>query len=100
MITGKTEAEVLADWRCEYRAEGASALQYFRSRRNIALLKSLLNDSSYWEIRYAPAGTSNMVNRIYAVRQNAYDVLRGWGVEEPKPVTSEIVPASAKVREG
>lgn len=96
VISKRTDAEALSDWRCEYRAEGVSALQYFKSPANIKLLKSLLDDPSYWEVRYQPPGVSNMVNRIYEVRQNAYDVLHGWGIDVLKPVTSEVVPKKAE----
>jgi len=94
-ISRKTETDRLAEWRCDLRAEGASALQYFKSLGNIRLLKSLLNDPSYWVINYQPAGATNMIYRFYEVRQSAYDVLHGWGVDVPKPVLNEIVPASA-----
>ena len=83
-ITTNRESSMVPQWRCDYRADGASALQYFKSTANIKLLKSLLNAPDYW-IEFP-----NL--KIYSVRQTSYEVLRGWGVDVPQPVTQEIIP--------
>ncbi len=83
-ITTNRESSMVPQWRCDYRADGASALQYFKSAANIKLLKSLLNAPDYW--------VSFPNYKIYSVRQTSYEVLRGWGVDVPKPVTEETVP--------
>jgi hypothetical protein len=92
-VSRKVESERLQMWRCDLRAEGVSALRYFRSDKNIRLLKPLLNDPAHWAIKdYA---RTTLVRKTYSVRKNAYEVLQGWGVDTPKPVTEETVPAIA-----
>ena len=56
----------LPQWRCDFRAEGVGALQYFKSEANIKLLKSLLDSPDC-----AP------------VRAGAAEVLAAWGVAVP-----------------
>ena len=91
-ITAKSNAILRSQWRCDWRAEGVSALQYFKTPHNIRLLKSLLTapdcrTGKVWSAQYQD---QHATNKIYEVRRRAYEVLHGWGVEVPKPVTEEI----------
>jgi hypothetical protein len=96
MTTGHKDVPA-SEWRCDLRAGGAEALQYFKSAQNVKLLKSLLDAPDCWLAR--DWSTENrdrdVTNKIYSVRNTAYMVLKGWGVEVPKPVTLEILPAAA-----
>ncbi|PHS03245.1 MAG: hypothetical protein COA78_18730 [Blastopirellula sp.] len=69
------------------RYEGIQALRYFKSDKNITLVKTLLKDPGITR-NYSPGvkeepGTETT---IYAVRSIAHQVLRSWGVEVEKPV--------------
>lgn len=68
--------------------EGVEALRYFKSARNVRLLKSLLgrSESSLFE-------RQGETYRQFPVQSAAYEVLTGWGVEVPKPVMEEKVSA-------
>lgn len=73
------------------RATGVRALRYFRSSRNIQLLKSLLRDPATLLITGAPheqvaAPAGRNGHRVYYLRAAAYEVLRQWGVSVGKPV--------------
>ncbi|HSY18533.1 MAG TPA: discoidin domain-containing protein [Candidatus Acidoferrales bacterium] len=92
-ITRTNEPDLIPQWRCDLRTDGVDALQYFKTAQNIELLKSLLADPDCWMIRtyLAQHRELNVTNKTYSVRSKAYDVLHGWGVDVPKPVTSETV---------
>ena len=81
---------------CLLRAEGVSALQYFKSDGNIKLLRSLLNDSDYWIEKNwnAEYRDKNATNKIYSMRSAAYEVLKGWDVDVSKPITEEVISAT------
>jgi hypothetical protein len=64
----------------DYRAAGARLLQPFKNDDNIALLKSLLAD---------PQSVEENNAKRYPVRQAAYEVLKAWRVDVPRPVTQE-----------
>lgn len=74
------------------RDQGAKILGYFKSDRNIALLKGLLDDPSTSEstLSRLPMGKTEfeLIYRktIYYVRQAAYDSLRAHGVQVEQPV--------------
>jgi hypothetical protein len=91
MTTGHKDVPA-SEWRCDLRAGGAEALQYFKSVQNVKLLKSLLDAPDCWLTR---KGGRDVTNKIYSVRRIAYWVLEGWGVEVPKPLTEETLPAAA-----
>ena len=91
MTTGHNDLPA-SEWRCDLRAGGAEALQYFKSAQNVKLLKSLLDAPDCW---LAKQGGRDVTNKIYSVRRIAYWVLEGWGVEASKPVTEETLPAVA-----
>ena len=93
-ISAKTNAALVPQWRCDLRAEGVNALQYFKSAKNIKLLKSLLDAPDFWAIRdwSTQNRDKNMTNKIYSVRNKAYEVLMAWSVDVPKPVTEETIP--------
>lgn len=59
------------------RQEGVKALKYFKSDGNIAVLKSLLADSS--------SGIRDG-EEVYGVREVAYQTLRSWDCDIDKPV--------------
>lgn len=96
-IFRKDEPAFHSQWRCDLRAEGVNALQYFKSAENIRLLKSLLDAPDYWPIRDWSAKL-NVTNKIYSVRNNAYEVLKGWDVDVLKPVTKESVQAKETIK--
>ena len=88
----RNEPNPVPQWRADLRADGVDALQYFKSAENIKLLKSLLDSPDFWmkkdwSVEYPDTAT----NKIYSVRSKAYEVLTGWGVDVPKPVTEEII---------
>ena len=70
------------DWR---RLAGVRALVHFKSRDNIALLKPLLADPTLWGQWY-PIAEGTELERFYPIREAAYKVLSGWGVNVEKPV--------------
>lgn len=71
------------------RAEGARALRYFKSNENIARVKALLNDPAH-VVRYLGKENEGM-EAFYYVRSEAYDTLKAWEVDVPKPVLREEV---------
>lgn len=76
------------------RGEGARALLYFKSDRNIELVKPLLDDP---EVTYRqPAYEGNPEERVYGVRVEAYRTLRSWGLDVKEPVVREKVPKPQK----
>ncbi|OAI54969.1 hypothetical protein AYO44_13850 [Planctomycetaceae bacterium SCGC AG-212-F19] len=64
----------------DYRTEGVRLLRSFKSEANETLLKDLLKDSQ--------TISDGKVKR-YPVRQAAYEVLREWKVDVPRPVLEE-----------
>ncbi len=65
------------------RVEGIRALQYFKSMENISLLKSLLKDEA-WRME-GRGDDAREPQRVYYIREAAYEALREWGVEVSKP---------------
>jgi hypothetical protein len=88
----RNEPNPVPRWRADLRADGVDALQYFKSAENIKLLKSLLDAPDCWMINNW--STKYLDTKTYPVRKNAYEVLKGWGVEVPKPITEEIIHAT------
>ena len=85
----KRAHEYLRSQSGQKRGEGARALLYFKSDRNIELVKPLLNDP---DVTYRqPAYEGNPEERVYGVRFEAYRTLRSWGVNVKKPVIREKV---------
>ncbi|PWU12900.1 MAG: hypothetical protein C5B50_20580 [Verrucomicrobia bacterium] len=78
-ISGKDSPRA-AVWRCDLRADGVSALRYFKSAKNIKLLKSLLEAPDYW----ISNGPQNVEYKVYSVRETAAAVLKTWGVNGRK----------------
>lgn len=71
------------------RQEGARALAYFKSDKNLALVQPLLNDQG---ITYSqPADGDNAGERIYGARYSAYQTLKSWGVAVKEPVFREAL---------
>ena len=91
-IAAKTNAARVPQWCSDWRAEGVGALQYFQSARNIHLLKSLLtapdcDTNKDWSTQYR---NLNAIHKNYVVRRRAFEVLQGWNIPVPRPVTEEI----------
>jgi hypothetical protein len=72
------------------RLEGIQALGHFRSEKNAALLKSLLKDPAS-SIQVSPDGAKE---KVYDLREAAYEALRSWGMAVDKPVLREDAPRS------
>jgi len=70
------------------RSEGAKALVYSKSDKNIALIKPLLDDSHF---SFYSRDGSTAGERSYPVRHAAYETLKEWGVDVKKPVYLETV---------
>lgn len=89
------------EWR-EYRTgslreNGVALLQYFRSEKNISLLKKLLDDP--FVVRTTPLRGRYQGREVkqYPVRKIAYQTLtRKWLVDVPRPVIVEPVPAETE----
>jgi hypothetical protein len=91
-ITKTDKPDLVPQWRADLRADGVDALQYFKSAKNIKLLKSLLDSPDFWtktdwSVKYPDVATI----KKYPVRSKAYEVLKGWGIDVPKPVMEEII---------
>jgi Leucine-rich repeat (LRR) protein len=71
------------------RADAVDALRYFKSEENIRLMKSLLTDSAKAFNRYADQNGGVQVE-FYFVRERAYEVLTGWGIDVPEPILREV----------
>ena len=91
-IAAKTNAALVPQWSCDLRAEGVSALQYFKSDRNIRRLKFLLTAPDCYTNRDWSAQYQNRpaIRKNYAVRRRAYEVLERWDIPVPPPVTEEV----------
>lgn len=81
-----------ADWmRCNIRCSGVDALRHFKSARNIKLLKSLLNDRDYSLSASDQPALNGTLVRHYVVRTRAWEILKSWGFDVPKPVSEALV---------
>jgi hypothetical protein len=67
------------------RITGIRELRYFKSAKNIKLLKPLLNDPGSYEtsVQNCPW----IRKQVYPTREEAYKVLKEWGVAVSEPVT-------------
>lgn len=72
------------------REEGVRALRYFKSDKNVARVKQMLNDPG-WAYMYHAQENNGVEFRIYGVRREAYQTLKSWGVEVKEPMTQEEV---------
>lgn len=68
------------------RIEGVKALRHFKSAENIARLRPLLDDPTSAYLSHAEEDMGREV-KVFPVREAAYEALKGWGVEAPRPVT-------------
>ena len=71
------------------RYEAVLTLQLFKSEANIALMKSLLDDTSTHVTTIA-----NVIRRHYFIREAAYKALIKWGLEVDEPPLNEELPKS------
>jgi hypothetical protein len=67
------------------RFEGVRALRHFPSEKNVVLLKSMLDDPAF-SIHLCPDGTEE---KVYDIREAAYESLHSWGIVLDKPVLRE-----------
>jgi hypothetical protein len=74
------------------RAEGVRALRHFKSNKNVATLKGLLDDPAFWLQRNEEDDRAGITEKVYYVRQAAFETLREWGVEVEEPVLKESLP--------
>lgn len=74
------------------RRQGVRALAHFQSKENVAALKPLLADPAAWVQTVERNGLPGVEERVYHIREAAYEVLRGWGVDVERPVLREAVP--------
>jgi hypothetical protein len=77
-------------WANYIRLEGIKALRHFASEKNAALLKPLLEDPS-WSTHDGPGPKRE---KVYDVREAAYETLQAWGIVVDKPVLREAAPES------
>ena len=71
----------------ERRGEGARALAYFKSDKNLQIVKSLLDDPA---VTYSqPADGDKVGERVYGVRHAAYETLKTWRIDAKQPVVRE-----------
>ena len=69
------------------RYEGVKALRYFKSSKNIALLKSLFKDPGVTLSYYpGPGKELGTETKDYAVRAVVHQILKSWKVDVEKPV--------------
>jgi hypothetical protein len=73
----------------DFRLQGATALMSFRSDENATILRGLLDDPGSWDRAIQEGGRFTHTLRVRRVREEAYDVLRAWGYEVPRPVLRE-----------
>jgi HEAT repeat protein len=79
------------------RTEGAKALKHFKNEKNIALLKTLLNDPNTAESTMHKTVPGKAVLELvyrkkwYYVRQAAFDSLRALGAKVEQPVLEELL---------
>lgn len=73
----------------ERRGEGARALAYFKSDKNLQIVKSLLDDPA---VTYSqPADGDRAGERVYGVRHAAYQTRKAWRIDVKQPVVREEV---------
>lgn len=62
-------------------------MRYFKSDKNTARVRPLLEDSepTYVQLAYEDKGEE----RVYGVRYEAYQTLTSWGINVEKPVIRE-----------
>jgi len=85
-----TDSPATREWmRSQWRGTGVDALRYFKSTRNIRLLQLLLNDPQFYL-----SGPDYAATRQYIVRSHAYEILKSWGIDVPKPVVEEPAPTT------
>jgi Leucine-rich repeat (LRR) protein len=72
------------------REDAIQALRYFKKDDNVRLLTSLLKDPTT-TILHSAKSNMGVEIRTYPLREGAYQVLKDWGLEIPKPVTLEEI---------
>jgi hypothetical protein len=70
------------------RLEGVKILRHFPTEEHIVLLKSLLDDPVS-SIHVSPEGTKE---KVYDIREAAYEALHSWDIDVSKPVLREDPP--------
>lgn len=88
----KTKAEADRFHSGLLRLEGIRALRNFKSDENIAILKGLLNSPDAWTHTIEEQGSAVATEKVYFLRQEAYETLRDWGIKVKEPVLRVPVP--------
>lgn len=91
----KRAIEYMHSERYGKRKEGARALRYFKSEKNILRVRELLDDPG-WAHVYRAQENSGIEVRFYGVRQEAYRTLEFWGVKVDKPLIRDEVQKSSR----
>lgn len=68
----------------QQRCDGVRALQFFRSDENIARAKELLADPGY-SVNRPAEHNDGVEQRVFGVRNAAYETLKYWGIAVEKP---------------
>jgi hypothetical protein len=74
------------------RSEGVRALRHFKSDENIVILKGLLDDDAFSHRKVEKGEQDGISEKVYYIRKEAFETLRGWGVEVNEPVLKEWLP--------
>ncbi|RYG33876.1 hypothetical protein EON81_17040 [bacterium] len=99
-VDGRIEKQALQQIRSKdvrARAKGVRTLHFFKTPKNIALLKSLLTDTSY-TTGASPSDRNGIEERNLIVREAAFDTLtRYWHINVLQPELREQVSLLAKI---
>jgi hypothetical protein len=71
------------------RQEGLNALRYFKSKRNIRIVRSLLDDPSYTVVHSSEPPVKT-VKQFY-IRSTAHEILKAWEIDASGQVIEEPV---------
>jgi hypothetical protein len=75
----------LAAMDTELRVTAVKILGKFKSEENVTAVRKCLSDPGYW---IEEAGTKR-ARKVYAIRREAFRVLKAWGIEFAEPVLEE-----------
>lgn len=73
----------------QLRVEGVKALEYFKSDENTAILKGSLDDPTLWFRTTLGEGETSTKERVYVVREAAYQILQSWDIAVDEPLLKE-----------
>lgn len=70
------------------RDQAVAVLSHFRTRENLELFKSLLDDQTV-SLQTSAGNNMGHGRRVFSTRAAAYETLTNWGVQVPKPTFEE-----------